>query len=237
MSQSNTPTPHNAGKFGEIAETVIMAGDPLRVKFIAENFLEDPVMYNTVRGMYGYTGTFEGKRVSVQGHGMGVPSIGIYSYELFNFYGVERIIRIGTCGAMDPDATLGSVLIVSSACTDSNYGWQYGIPFPFSPTADYGLLSAAVAQADRMGLPCQVGTVLTSDVFYDPSEKQLAMAKFGVVACEMEAYGLYINALAAGKKALTILTVTDKMTTHTGLSSEERQVGLKNMIRLALGII
>lgn len=237
MSKEQTPTPHNAAKYGEIAETVIMAGDPLRVKFIAENFIENPVLVNSVRGMYAYTGTYKGKRVSVMGHGMGIPSVGIYTYELYNFYDVQTIMRIGTCGTMDPDTPLGSILLARSACTDSNYGWQFDIPAKFIPNADFGLLSAAAKNAEEMGLPYTVGGVLTSDVFYDTSGRQLEMAKFGVTACEMEAYGLYLNAAVAHRKALTILTVTDNMVTHKGLTSEERQLGLTKMINLALSLI
>lgn len=236
MSKENTPTPHNAGRYGDIARDVIMAGDPLRVKYIAENFLDNPVMYNDVRGMYGYTGTYRGHRISVQGHGMGIPSIGIYSHELYEFYDVENIIRIGTCGSMDPSSTLGSVLLAQSAVTDSNYGWQYDIPCKFIPSADFGLLRRAVEVSEARDLPCKVGTVLSSDVFYDPSGRQFDLAKYGVIACEMEAYGLYLNAAVAGRKALTILTVTDNMTTGERLSPQERQCGLDRMIELALEV-
>lgn len=237
MSKEQTPTPHNAAKYGEIAETMIMAGDPLRVKFIAENWLEDPVLVSSVRGMYCYTGSYKGKKVSVMAHGMGIPSIGIYTYELFNFYDVQTIIRIGTCGTMDPETPLGSILLARSACTDSNYGWQFDIPAKFIPNADFGLLSAAAKKAEEMGLPCNVGGVLTSDVFYDDTGRQLSMAKFGVTACEMEAYGLYLNAAVARRKALTILTVTDNMVTRKGLSAEERQLGLSKMIDLAFSLL
>lgn len=237
MSKENTPTPHNAAKYGEIAENVIMAGDPLRVKYIAENFLENAVLYNSVRGMYGYTGTYRGRRISVQGHGMGIPSMGIYSHELFNFYDVQKIIRIGTCGTMDQGTPLGSVLLAQTALTDSNYGWQFNLPVNFVPSADHGLLRSAEDNAAAMGLGTKVGTVLSSDVFYDVSGRQTEMAKMGVIACEMEAFALYINAAAAGRKALTILTVTDNMLTKEGLSTQQRQCGLNNMIELALKTI
>ena len=163
------PTPHIGAREGEIAEKVIMAGDPLRAKFMAENFLENPVQYNNVRGMLGYTGEYKGKRVSVQGHGMGIPSIGIYTYELFNFYGVKSIIRTGSAGAYHPDLQLGDVVVGIGACTDSNYGAQYGLPGTFSPTADFALARAAVEKAEQMGVRYKVGNILSSDVFYGDS--------------------------------------------------------------------
>ena len=237
MSIQNTPTPHNAARYGEIAPTVIMAGDPKRVKYIAENFLTDPVLYNDVRGIYGYTGTYEGKKVSVQAHGMGIPSIGIYTWELFNFYDVERIIRIGTCGSYKPEVKLGSLVIAQGACTDSNYGTERGIPGKFSAIADFGLLRKAVDQAEKMGLDYEVGNVMTSDVFYNASPDQGLWPKLGVLAVEMEAYGLYFNAAVSGKKALAILSVSDNVVTGEQLSAEDRAQGLNNMIRLALEIV
>ena len=236
MSKEQTPTPHNSAKYGEIAESVVMAGDPLRAKFMAENFLQDPVLYNEVRGMLGYTGLYKGKRVSVQGHGMGIPSIGIYTYELFNFYDVERIIRVGTCGALHPDVKIGNIVIAQGACTDSNYGFQYGIPCQYAPLADFGLLRSAADEAERLGLPYQVGNVLSTDVFYDESKSQLKLARFGIIGVEMESSALYLNAVASGKKALTILTVTDNIVTGESLSSDLRQDGLRNMIEVALSI-
>lgn len=237
MSKANTPTPHNAAKYGEIAPTVIMAGDPVRVKYIAENYLTDAVLYNDVRGIYGYTGTYEGKKVSVQAHGMGIPSIGIYTWELFNFYDVERIIRIGTCGSYKPEVKLGSLVIAQGACTDSNYGTERGIPGKFSAIADFGLLRKAVEQAEKMGLDHEVGNVMTSDVFYNASTEQGQWPKLGVLAVEMEAYGLYFNAAVSGKKALAILSVSDNVATGEELSASERALGLNNMIRLALEIV
>ena len=231
--KQNTPTPHNAAAYGEIAPTVIMAGDPLRVKFIAENYLENPKLYNEVRGMLGYTGYYKGKRVSVQGHGMGIPSIGIYSYELFNFYDVERIIRVGTCGALDKDTKLGSVILAQAACSDSNYGGTLGIDRHFSPCADFQLLRKAAETAERMGIDYRAGNVMSSDAFY-ASATETDWAKLGVLGVEMEAYGLYINAAMAGKKALTILSVSDNVVTGEELSPEQRQTGLRNMIELAL---
>ena len=162
---AKVPTPHIGAKEGEIAEKVIMAGDPLRAKFMAETFLENPVLYNSVRGMLGYTGTYKGKRVSVQGHGMGIPSIGIYTYELFNFYGVKSIIRTGSAGAFHPDLKLGDIVIGMGSCTDSNYGAQYNLPGTFAPIADFDLVRAAAAKAEQMGVDYKVGNLLASDVF------------------------------------------------------------------------
>ncbi len=236
MSKKNTPTPHNAAKYGDIARTVIMAGDPIRVKYIAENFLKDPVLYNDVRNAYGYTGTYKGKRVSVQAHGMGIPSIGIYTWELFNFYGVQKIIRIGTCGSYKRDVKLGSIIIAQGACTDSNYGTERGIPGKFSAIADFGLLRKAVDQAEKDGLDYEVGNVMTSDVFYNASPDQGMWPKLGVLAVEMEAYALYFNAAVSGKKALAILTVSDNTLTGEQLPAKERALGMDKMIRLALEI-
>ena len=236
MSQKNTPTPHNAAKYGDIARTVIMAGDPIRVKYIAENFLKDPVLYNDIRNAYGYTGTYKGKRVSVQAHGMGIPSIGIYTWELFNFYGVQKIIRIGTCGSYKKDVKLGSIVIAQGACTDSNYGTERGIPGKYSAIADFGLLRKAVEQAEKDGLDFEVGNVMTSDVFYNASKDQGLWPKLGVLAVEMEAYGLYFNAAVSGKKALAILSVSDNTITGEQLPAEQRALGLNQMIHLALEI-
>ncbi|MBR1576580.1 MAG: purine-nucleoside phosphorylase [Bacteroidales bacterium] len=237
MSKKNTPTPHNAAQYGQIAKTVIMAGDPVRVKYIAENFLEDPVLYNDVRGACGYTGTYQGKKVSVQAHGMGIPSIGIYTWELFNFYDVERIIRIGTCGSYKADAKLGSLVIAEGACTDSNYGKDRGIPGHFSAIADFSLLRKAVEEAEKQGLDYEVGNVMTSDIFYNASPDQGQWPKLGVLAVEMEAYGLYFNAAVSGKKALAILTVSDNTVTGEELSASERALGMDKMIRLALNLL
>ena len=236
MSKKNTPTPHNAAKYGDIAKTVIMAGDPVRVKYIAENFLENPVLYNNVRGILGYTGTYKGKKVSVQAHGMGIPSIGIYTWELFNFYDVDKIIRIGTCGSYKEDVKLGSIVIAQGACTDSNYGTERGIPGKFSAIADFGLLRKAVDQAEKDGLDYEVGNIMTSDVFYNASPDQGLWPKLGVLAVEMEAYGLYFNAAVSGKKALAILTVSDNTITGEQLPAEQRALGMDKMIHLAMEI-
>jgi len=230
----NTPTPHNAARHGEIAPIVIMSGDPLRAKFIAETFLEDAVLYNTVRGMFGYTGTYKGHRISVQGHGMGIPSVGIYTYELFHFYGVEKIIRVGTCGGLSPEVKIGSIVLAQGASTDSSYGQHFGLDGHFSAIADFGLLKTAAETAEEQGLSYRAGNVLSSDIFYQDVNKEVKWAKFGVIGVEMESYGLYLNAADAGKKALTILTVSDNIVTHEGLSAEERQLGMSRMCLLAL---
>ena len=221
---ANIPTPHIGAHEGEIAKKVIMAGDPLRAKFMAETFLENPVQYNSVRGMLGYTGTYKGKRVSVQGHGMGMPSIGIYSYELYNFYGVETIIRTGSAGAYHPDLKLGDVMIAIGACTDSNYAAQYNLPGQFSPTADFALARAAVEKAEQMGIRYRVGNILSSDVFYgDDAERWKQWQKMGVMGVEMEAAALYMNAARSGKKALCICTVSDSLVTGEACAAEQRQ--------------
>ncbi len=235
---ANIPTPHIGAHEGEIAKKVIMAGDPLRAKFMAETFLENPVQYNSVRGMLGYTGTYKGKCVSVQGHGMGMPSIGIYSYELYNFYGVETIIRTGSAGAYHPDLKLGDVMIAIGACTDSNYADQYNLPGQFSSTADFALARAAVEKAEQMGIRYRVGTILSSDVFYgDDAERWKQWQKMGVMGVEMEAAALYMNAARSGKKALCICTVSDSLVTGEACSAEQRQTSFTNMMEIAFDII
>ena len=235
---AKTPTPHIGALEGEIADKVIMAGDPLRAKFMAENFLETPVQYNSVRGMLGYTGTYKGKRVSVQGHGMGIPSIGIYTYELFNFYGVKRIIRTGSAGAYHPDLKLGDIVVGIGACTDSNYGAQYGLPGTFAPTADFAMARAAVEKAEAMGVRYKVGNILSSDVFYgDNAEGWKAWQKMGVLAVEMEASALYMNAARSGNEALCICTISDSLVTGEACSAEQRQTSFTNMMEIAFEII
>lgn len=186
--------------------------------------------------MLGFTGTYKGKPVSVQGHGMGIPSIAIYSYELFNFYDVEKIIRIGTCGAFEPEVRLGDILIAMGACTDSNFAEKYHFPGTFAPIADFGLLRAAVESAERLEIPYRVGNILSSDSFYDfPAQSD--WARVGVMGVEMEASGLYLNAAKSGKKALAVLCVTDQLATGEHMSVSQRQTGLDNMINLALNAI
>ena len=232
---SNTPTAHNSAKAGDFAKTVLMPGDPLRAKYIAETYLENPKQVTAVRNMFGYTGTYKGKEISVMGGGMGMPSIGIYSYELFNFYDVDQIIRIGSAGALQDHMKLMDVVIGMGACTDSNYAYQYGLPGTFAPIADYELLNKAVEAAKRQGTNVVVGNVLSSDVFYNanPNVNDL-WRSMGVLAVEMEAAALYMNAAKAGKKALCMLTISDHLYTGEHLSAEDRQLGFKKMMEIAL---
>lgn len=232
-----TPTPHNSAKPGEIAKTVLMPGDPLRAQFIAETYLENPVCFNSVRNMLGFTGTYRGKPVSVMGGGMGMPSIGIYSYELFHFYGVERIIRIGSAGGIADHVHLRDVVIGLGACTNSNYGSQFRLPGVFAPTASYPLVAAAVKEADSRGIKTVVGNILSSDTFYDDNETALnAWKKMGVLAVEMEAAALYMNAARAGKEALCLLTVSDCPLRGESLSAQDRQTTFTQMMEIALAL-
>ena len=235
---AKVPTPHIGAREGEIADRVIMAGDPLRAKFMAERFLENPVQYNAVRGMLGFTGTYKGKRVSVQGHGMGMPSIGIYSYELFNFYGVKRIIRTGSAGSINAGVKMGDVVIGMGSCTDSNYASQYGLPGTFAPIADFGLVRAAVEKTEELGVRYKVGNLLASDFFYgDNADSWKQWQKMGVLAVEMEAAALYMNAARCGGEALCICTISDSLVTGEACSAEERQTSFTNMMDIAFGII
>ena len=232
---TNIPTAHNSAKAGDFAKTVLMPGDPLRAKYIAETYLENPRQVNAVRNMFGYTGTYKGKEISVMGGGMGMPSIGIYSYELFNFYDVDQVIRIGSAGAFQDNIKLMDVVIGMGACTDSNYAYQYGLPGTFAPIADYELLNRAVETAKRQGTNVVVGNVLSSDVFYNAmSNVNDLWRDMGVLAVEMEAAALYMNAAKAGKKALCMLTVSDHLYTGESLSAEDRQLGFGKMMEIAL---
>ena len=228
------PTPHITAKAGEIARTVLMPGDPLRSKFIAENFLENPVLVNNTRGVQGYTGTWKGVPVTVMASGMGIPSIGIYSWELYTEYGVENIIRVGSAGALKDELQLMDIVIGQGACTDSNFARQYDVPGTFAPIADFTLLETAVSIAREMGVEMPVGNVVCSDVFYDKSGKLLNWADLGVLCAEMESVALYCNAAAAGKRALTLLTISDNIITEEKLSAEERQLGFTKMMEIAL---
>lgn len=228
-------TPHNEAKEGQIAKTVLMPGDPLRAKFIAENYLENVVCFNHVRNMLGFTGTYKGKEVSVMGGGMGMPSIGIYSYELYQFYGVESIIRIGSAGGYSDDVKVHDLVIGMGASTNSNFAHQYSLPGTFAPIADFGLLRKAVEAAEKLDVSVKVGNILSSDVFYDDNaDAKLAWKKMGVMAVEMEAAALYMNAARLGKKALCMLTISDHLFTGEELSAEERQVGFRKMMEVAL---
>ena len=235
------PTPHINAKLGDFAETVLMPGDPLRSKFIAETFLTDAVLVNNVRGVQGYTGLYKGKRVSVMASGMGMPSMGIYSYELFHFYDVKNIIRIGSAGAISPALPLRSIVIGMSASYVSSFQSQFNLPGIYAPTASYELLKKATGAAEKLGLPVTVGNILSSDRFYGDSKglpdwhKPVALwSKMGVLAVEMEAAALYMNAARAGRRALCICTVSDSLITGEATTAEERQNSFTDMIRLAL---
>ncbi|MBE6860963.1 MAG: purine-nucleoside phosphorylase [Ruminococcus sp.] len=227
-------TPHNNAEYGQIAKTVLMPGDPLRAKFIAETYLENPVCYNEVRGMLGFTGTYKGKEISVQGSGMGMPSIGIYSHELYNVYGVENIFRIGTAGSIADNINLREIIIGQSASTNSNYASQYRLPGTYAPTASYKLLKAAVDAADKLGSAYHVGNILSSDTFYDDASSLADWQKMGVLAIEMEAAALYMNAARAGKNALCILTVSDCPLKNLSTTAQERQTSFRDMMEIAL---
>lgn len=227
-------TPHNNAKKGDIAKTVLMPGDPLRARFIAENYLDSPVCYNEVRGMLGFTGTYKGVPVSVQGSGMGMPSIGIYSWELFNEYGVENIIRVGTAGAVSDSVALRDVIIGISASTNSNYASQYRLPGTYAPTASWQLVSAAVKAAQDKGCTYHVGNIFSSDTFYDDANSLAEWQKMGVLGIEMEAAALYMNAARSGKNALAILTVSDCPLRGLSTTAEERQTSFRDMMEIAL---
>ena len=233
---SNIPTPHITAKEGDFARTVLMPGDPLRAKYIAENFLEDAVLVNNVRGVQGYTGYYKGKRVSVMASGMGMPSIGIYSYELFNFYGVENIIRIGSAGIINQKLKVRDIVAGMSAYTNSNFGRQYGFDGNVAPSCSYELLSKAVEAGKQLGQELVCGAIYSSDIFYDEAGSSDKLEKLGVLAVEMEAAALYMNAARAGKNALCICTISDNPKTGEGLSAEERQNSFTKMMEIALEI-
>ncbi|MCI6729475.1 MAG: purine-nucleoside phosphorylase [Candidatus Faecousia sp.] len=238
-----TPTPHNSAKPGDFAKTVLMPGDPLRSKFIAENFLENPVLVNNVRGVQGYTGTYKGVRVSVMASGMGMPAIGIYSHELFNAYGVENIIRVGSAGAIQENIHLYDLVLAQGACTDSNWASQFHLPGTFAPIASYELLSKAVEAAQELGAAYHVGNVNSSDVFYGDHvdvpqglDSVYGLKKMGVMALEMEAAALYMNAARYGKRGLCICTISDHILTGEETTSQERQTAFTTMMKVALEV-
>ena len=235
--KENTPTPHIGAKYGEIAETVIMAGDPLRAKFMAERFLENLVQFNNVRGMLGFTGTHDGKRVSVMGHGMGMPSIGIYTYELYNFYDVKTIVRVGSAGSINADLHVGDLVVAMGACTNSNYALQYEMPGSYAPIADFTLLREAAEACERMGYRYMVGNVLSSDIFYGENAHNDKWMNMGVLAVEMEAAALYMNAARAGKRALVICTISDHILTGEVTTAEERQTSFTHMMDVAFSLV
>ena len=237
MSTNNTPTPHIGAQYGEIAETVIMAGDPLRAKVMADKYLENPVQFNNVRGMLGFTGTYKGKRVSVMGHGMGIPSIGIYTYELYNFYGVKTIIRVGSSGSIHKDLHVGDLVIAMGACTNSNYAAQYELPGTYAPIADFDLCRRAAEACEQFGYTYKVGNVFSSDTFYTENAHNDKWINMGVLAVEMEAPALYMNAARSGNKALVICTVSDHILTGEATTAEERQNSVTHMMDVAFSII
>lgn len=231
------PTPHIAAKKGDFAPTVLMPGDPLRAKFIAENFLDKTRLVNNLRGVQGYTGYYKNKRVSVMASGMGQPSIGIYSYELFNFYDVENIIRVGSCGCFDKDLHVRDLILAMGACTNGNYAAQYNLPGTFCPIADFGLLKKAASECEKKALNYKVGNVLSSDMFYDDADSGMLWTKMGVLGVEMEAAALYMNAARAGKKALAVLSVSDSFVhKEENLSGDEREKSFTDMMKVALEI-
>lgn len=235
MSQKNYPTPHINACPEDFAKTVLMPGDPLRAKFIAETYLDSAVLVNNVRGIQGYTGTYKGIRVSVMASGMGMPSIGIYSYELFNFFGVDNIIRVGTAGGISTDVKVRDIVIAMGACTNSNYASQYGLPGTFAPIASYELMKRAIDNAEKLGANYHVGNCLSSDTFYsDDTTASEKWSKMGVLCVEMEAAALYMNAARCGKNALGIFTVSDHIVTGEATSAEERQTSFTQMMEIAL---
>ena len=235
------PTPHNSASKEDIAKTVLMPGDPLRAKYIAENFLTDAVLVNNVRGIQGYTGKYDGTKVTVMASGMGIPSIGIYSYELFNFYDVDNIMRIGSAGAISPKIKIRDIVMGIGACTNSNFASQYHLPGTFAPVCSYKMLRLCTAIADEMKVRYHVGNLLSSDTFYNDEENlpdglksTASWQKMGVTAIEMEAAGLYMNAARAGKNALAICTISDHILTGEQTTAEERQNSFTEMMELAL---
>ena len=230
------PTPHISAAKGQIAKTVLMPGDPLRAKFVADNYLTDPVLVNNVRGVQGHTGTWKGVPVTVMASGMGIPSIGIYSWELFNFYEVDNIIRIGSAGALQESLKLRDIVAGQGACTNSNYINSFGVPGTFAPIADYTLLAAAAECARERGVDMKVGNLLSGDNFYYPEGYASSdqWKRMGVLAVEMEAAGLYCNAAYAGKRALCICTISDLIYRKEYLSAEDRQNSFTQMMEIAL---
>ena len=237
------PTPHIGAMPGDFAKTVLMPGDPLRAKFIAENFLENPVLVNNVRGVHGYTGTYKGVKVSVMASGMGMPAIGIYSHELFNGYGVENIIRVGSAGSIQDHINLSDIVLGQGACTDSNFAHQFHLPGTFAPIADFKLLSEAVKACESHKATYHVGNINSSDVFYgdhvgvpEGLDSVYGLKKMGVMALEMEAAALYMNAARYGKRALCICTISDHVLKGVETTSEERQTAFTTMMKVALDV-
>jgi purine-nucleoside phosphorylase len=232
------PTAHIAATSKDaFAKTVLMPGDPLRSKFIAETYLENAVLVNDIRGVQGYTGYYKGKKVSVMASGMGQPSIGIYSYELFNFYDVSSIIRVGSCGAFQPELKPCDIVVAMGACTNSNFAAQFGLNGNFAPIADFGLVRAAADQCEKMGVNYRVGNVFSSDIFYNDTYSDLDWKKLGVLGVEMEAAALYCNAARAGKKALCICSVSDCLYDMSlNMDADSRRTAFTNMMEIALEV-
>lgn len=229
-------TPHNAAQAGDIAKVVLMPGDPLRAQYVADTYLEDARLFTSVRNVYGFTGTYRGRPVSVMASGMGIPSMAIYSWELYNVYDVQTIIRIGTAGGLSPEVRLRDLVIGQGTCTDSNYPSSFGMPGTIAPIADFGLLRRAVDVAERLGYAYHVGNLVTSDVFYCEPSVNEKWASMGALAVEMEAAGLYLNAAKARKKALAIMTVSDLPITGESLDANARQTSFTNMMEVALEV-
>ena len=227
-------TPHNNAKLGDFGKTVLMPGDPLRAEFIAKEYLENVRCVNEIRGMLGFTGTYQGVPVSVQGSGMGQPSIGIYSYELYHFFDVQSIIRIGTAGGIAPEVQLRDILLGQGACTNGSYAEQYRLPGTYAPIASFRLLRKAAETADRLGLRVHVGDLLSSDMFYDDAASLADWQKMHVLGVEMESAALYLNAARAGREALCICTVSDCPLRNETTDAAERQTGFTRMMELAL---
>lgn len=234
---SNTHTPHIKASPEDFAKTVLMPGDPLRSKFIAENFLENARLINDARGIQGYTGLYQGTRVSVMASGMGIPSVGIYSYELFSFFGVENIIRVGSIGALQDNIRVRDLIIAMGASTNSSFGEQYSLGGSFAPIADYALMRAAIEESEKIGARYHVGSVLSSDTFYNANPDYLGnWRNMGILGIEMEAAGLYMNAARLGKRALAICTVSDHIISGEQLSADEREKSFTDMMEIALGV-
>jgi purine-nucleoside phosphorylase len=230
-------TVHINAKKGEIAETILLPGDPLRAKFIADTFLNDVKCFNTVRNMLGFTGLWNDKPISVMGTGMGMPSIGIYSHELITEFGVKNLIRVGSCGSFQPHVKVRDVILGMSASTNSRYAHQFDTPGIYAPTADFKLLMKAKKEADRLGVDVHAGNILSSDIFYDANpDAWKKWARMGVLAVEMEAAALYLNAAYLGANALVILTVSDSLVTQEATSSEEREKTFTEMMKIALSL-